>query len=87
VPEWTTRHGARVDGWRGPSSQAKRDRLAQVYGSDAVALLRAVYHPCATVWLREVPAVQVLRTVLMQNYYLHTDKRGREVITRREAAF
>jgi hypothetical protein len=34
-----------------------------------------------------VPAVQVLRTVLMQNYYLHTDKRGREVITRREAAF
>jgi hypothetical protein len=35
-------------------------------------------------WLREVPAVQVLRTVLLQNYTRTTARNGREVIQRRE---
>jgi transposase len=39
VAEWNTRYGVRVDSWRLPSSQAKRDRLARVYGTDALALL------------------------------------------------
>jgi transposase len=85
VSEWTTRYGARVDSWRLPTSKTKRERLAQVYGSDAVALLRAVHADHAPHWLRELPAVDVLRTVVIQNYYLHTSARGREVITRRES--
>jgi transposase len=85
VAEWNTRYGVRVDSWRLPASAAKRDRLAVVYGTDAWALLRAVYSPGAPAWLRELPAVQVLRTVLVQNYSLRTDTRGREVIKRREA--
>jgi hypothetical protein len=32
IGEWAQRYGARVDSWRLPSSQVKRDRLAQVYG-------------------------------------------------------
>src|SRR5262245_5337088 len=66
VPEWAHRYGPRIDSWRLPASAAKRDRLASVYGSDAVALLRAVYAPSAPAWLAELPAVQVLRTVLVQ---------------------
>jgi transposase len=85
VAEWNTRYGVRVDSWRLPSSQAKRDRLARVYGTDALALLRALYAPDAPAWLRELPAVQVLRTVLVQNYSIRTDARGREVVKRREA--
>jgi transposase len=85
VSEWTIRYGARVDSWRLPSSKTKRDRLAQVYGGDAVALLRAVYAEHAPAWLGELPAVGVLRTVLIQNYYICTNARGREVITRRES--
>ena len=85
VSEWTTRYGARVDSWRLPSSKTKCDRLAQVYGGDAVALLRAVYAEHAPAWLGETPAVGVLRTVLIQNYYICTNARGREVITRRES--
>jgi Transposase DDE domain len=85
LPEWAHRYGSRVDSWRLPASETKRSRLATVYGSDALALLRAVYSPDAPVWLAQLPAVQVLRTVLVQNYYIHTDARGREVITRREA--
>ncbi|MFF5075400.1 transposase, partial [Micromonospora olivasterospora] len=50
-----------------------------------VALLRAVFAPSAPAWLRELPAVQTLRIVLVQNYYITIDTRGREVIRRREA--
>jgi transposase len=85
VSEWAHRYGPRVDSWRLPAAQAKRDRLATVYGSDAVTLLRAVFSPAAPVWLAELPAVQTLRTVLVQNYRIYTDGRGREVVKRREA--
>jgi len=85
VGEWAHRYGPRVDSWRLPTSAAKRDRLATVYGTDAVALLRAVSAPSAPVWLRELPAVQTLRLMLVQNYHITTDGRAREVIRRREA--
>ena len=85
LPQWAHRYGSRVDSWRLPTSAAKRDRLAQVYGRDAVSLLRAVFSPATPAWLGEVPAVQVLRTVVLQNYYIYTDARGREVVKRREA--
>jgi len=85
VGEWALRYGPRVDSWRLPGSAAKRDRLAQVYGADAVALLRAVFAPEAPVWLAEMAAVQTLRVMLVQNYLITTDSRGREVIRRREA--
>ena len=84
VSEWSTRYGARVDSWRLPTSATKRERLAQLYGGDALALLRAIHAETAPPWLRELPAVQVLRTMLIQNYYIHTNARGREVISRRE---
>jgi transposase len=85
VAEWAHRYGPRVDSWRLPASAAKRERLATVYGADAVALLRAVFAATAPAWLRELPAVQTLRIVLVQNYHLTTDGRGREVVRRREA--
>ncbi|MFC8849948.1 MULTISPECIES: IS1182 family transposase [unclassified Micromonospora] len=85
VAEWAHRYGPRIDSWRLPGSQAKRDRLAQVYGADAVVLLRAVFAAEAPAWLAELPAVRTLRIVLVQNYLITTDSRGREVIRRREA--
>ncbi|WP_338714586.1 hypothetical protein QBW32_26655 [Streptomyces acidiscabies] len=47
VVEFAHRYGPRVDGWRMPSSQTKRDRLAQVFGQDALALCRAAWAPDA----------------------------------------
>jgi transposase len=85
VPEWARRYQSRIDSWRLPNSQARRDRLAKIYGQDAVRLLRAVFAPGAPGWLAEIPSVQVLRTVVLQNYYIYTDARGREVVKRREA--
>jgi len=44
----------------------------------------ACYEDSAPPWARELPAVQVLRTVLVQNFYRDTGGQGREVIRRRE---
>jgi hypothetical protein len=85
VPDWTARYGVRVDSWRLPAVQSKRDALAAAYGQDGFTLLEAVYGADAPHWLAEIPAVEVLRQVLLQNYVIVTDRRGREVITRREA--
>lgn len=85
VPGWSQRYAHRIDTWRLPTSKTKRDALAGDYGRDGHALIEAVYSPAVPVWLRELPAVQVLRTVLLQNYLVTTDAQGRTVIRMREA--
>ncbi|MGW5402623.1 hypothetical protein [Streptomyces sp. NPDC003952] len=85
VAEFAHRYGPRVDGWRMPPSQTKRDRLAQVFGQDALTLCRAAWAPGAPGWIREIETVRALRQILVQTYYLTTDTRGREVIKKRAA--
>lgn len=43
--------------------------MALVYGRDGFALLESAHSPAAPVWLRDLPALRVLRTVWMQNYH------------------
>jgi hypothetical protein len=85
VAEFAERHGPRVDSWTMPRSKTKRERLAQVYGQDALALCRAAWTGDAQVWVREIEAVAPLRQVLVQTYHVRTDSRGREVIKKRDA--
>lgn len=84
VAGWSRRYGARIDTWRLPATPAKRTELVAAYGADALLLLRAVSDPQAPAWLRELPAVEVLRVVLVQNYLVTTDATGQEVIRARE---
>ncbi len=84
VAGWSRRYRVRVDSWRLPASQAKRAELALAYGKDGFGLLAAVYAPDAPAWLAQLPAVDVLRQVLVQNY-TRTVLDGQEVVKRREA--
>jgi transposase len=84
VADWTRRYGTPMTSWRPPQSEARRQELAIAYARDGYALLEAVYHSSAPVWLRELPAVDVLRRVLLQNYTRAITSGGREVIRRRE---
>jgi transposase len=84
VPDFTRRYGIPVTSWRPPLSEAKRDELAVAYARDGYALLEAVYDGSSPAWLREIPAVEVLRRVLLQNYTRTVTSGGREVIRRRE---
>ena len=83
VADWTRRYGAPMTSWRPPASQAKRDELAIAYAKDGYALLEAIYDPASPAWLRELPAIDVLRRVLVQNY-TRTITGSKEVIKRRE---
>ncbi|WSP93579.1 IS1182 family transposase [Streptomyces sp. NBC_01233] len=85
VPELAHRYGQRIEGWTLPASKTKRERLALVFGQDALALCRAVWAPGAPGWLREIEPVALLRQVLVQTYVISTDTRGREVVRKREA--
>jgi transposase len=84
VPGWSRRYGRRIDSWKMPASKTKQNALALDYGRDGFALVSAVYAPGQPAWLRQLPAVQVLRQVLLQNYTRTTARNGREVIKRRE---
>ncbi|MFD5493275.1 transposase [Streptomyces sp. NPDC001812] len=84
VREWAERYGQRTDSWHPPASKAKRAEMALVYGRDGFALLEAVRSPAAPVWLRDLPALRVLRTVWMQNYHRTVTAAGTEV-KRRES--
>ena len=86
VPDFTRRYGTPMTSWRPPQSQKKRDELAIAYARDGYGLLEAVYHPSSPPWLRELPAVDVLRRVLVQNYTRVINADGTEVIKRREKA-
>ena len=83
VADFARRYGTPMTSWRPPASQTRRDELAIACARDGYALLEAVYDRSAPGWLRELPAVDVLRRVLLQNY-TRTITGGREVIRRRE---
>jgi len=84
VPDFARRYGTPMTSWRPPASQARRDELAVAYARDGYALLEAAYDSSAPGWLRELPAVDVLRRVLLQNYTRVITGDGREVIRRRD---
>ena len=73
-PDWVDRYGPRVDDYRLPESQAERQAYAELIGADGRALLTAISAPTAPAWLREVPAVQTLVRVWVQNYTWHTER-------------
>jgi transposase len=58
----------RVEDERLPTKQAARDALALQTGQDGTTLLATIFSEKAPAWLREVPAIDVLRRVWLQNY-------------------
>jgi transposase len=82
--DWSRRYGARIDSWRLPKGKAAQDARALEYARDGYALAGACGEDSAPPWARDLPAVQVLRTVLLQNFLVVHDPQGREVIKRRE---
>lgn len=68
--EWIKRYSTRIEEHRQPKSESQRLQLAQTYGKDGMGLLNCVFDTASPVWLRAVPAVEMLRRVWVQQYYL-----------------
>jgi transposase len=67
--DWFDLYGPRFENYRLPQAEAKRLALHQRIGQDGYHLLEAIYTPTAPAWLIEIPSVQVLRQVWLQQYY------------------
>ena len=67
---WLYRYGHRIEEGRFPRGQAERRAVAEVIGHDGFARLSDVFDPAAPVFVREIPAVEILRHIWIQNYHL-----------------
>jgi transposase len=67
---WVERYGPRAQDYRQPAGKEERLAYALTIGADGHALLEAIDAAEAPFWLREVPAVQTLRQVWVQQYYV-----------------
>ena len=72
-PTWADRYGPRFELYRLPKTRTERYALAEQIGQDGFRLLAAVMAPEAPAWLREIPAVETLRQVWVQQYQAPTD--------------
>jgi transposase len=66
--DWVYRYGARMDSYRRPHGGDKRKQMAVQVGVDGFCLLEMPAKD-APAWLREIPAVTVLRTVWITQYH------------------
>jgi transposase len=72
--EWYERYGSRFEAYRLPKKKGERLALQQEIGEDGVHLLQYTYRPDAPGWLWELPSVQILRLVWVQQYYLEEEQ-------------
>jgi transposase len=69
-PEWIERYSERMEDYHLPVSKAGREQQAQVYGEDGIEQSFAIFEGNSPNWLRQVPAVETLRRVWVQQYYV-----------------
>lgn len=72
--QWVERYGHRIEESRLPKSEGDRLALAKQIGTDGRKLLAAVFDSRTPVWLREIPALQVLRRIWVQNYFVEDEQ-------------
>ena len=68
--DWYDRYEKRMEEHRFPKEATKRQALAGQIGQDGWNLLNWVREADAPVWLREIPAVEILRSVWIQQFWV-----------------
>jgi hypothetical protein len=71
---WQQVYGQQIADLRLPASKAARAELAVQYGRDGYHLLRQAHAPGTPGWLRDLPAVQALRRIWIQQFYPDGEK-------------
>jgi transposase len=68
--DWYERYGTRTEEYRFPKEASKRQALTEQIGADGWTLLSAIRSAQAPAWLWEVPAVEILRRVWVQQFWM-----------------
>jgi len=66
---WYERYGPRAEVARFPKETSKRDALALQIGADGYALMEWLWRDESPRYLRDFPAVEILRQIWVQHYY------------------
>jgi transposase len=72
--EWYERYGPRFESYRLPTTEGERESLAITSGQEGQRLLSWVYAPETPQAVKRHPAVEILRQVWVQQYYLQDDE-------------
>jgi len=72
-PEWYERYGPRFEPSRLPKTEPERDKLALQMGQDGRQLMRWAYAPEAPEMVQKDPAMETLRRVWVQQYYIQDE--------------
>ncbi len=72
-PEWVDRYGPRADDYRLPKKDDARRSHAEMVGGDGFVLLKAVYEDGSWNWLSKLGAVETLRRVWVQQFYVSSN--------------
>jgi transposase len=68
-PEWYDRYGKRIEDFHMPKDAKKCVSVLEQIGRDGFDLLKWVREPDAPIWLREIPALEILRKIWIQQFY------------------
>ena len=70
APEWFKRYGQCFTDYRLPKAKGNRLALAEEIGQDGYHLLLQIYADDTRPHLQALPAVDILRQVWVQHYYI-----------------
>lgn len=73
-PEWAKRYQSRFSDFRLPKDEKARLELAEQIGADGRDLLEKVYTSTTHFWLQELPAIDIVRSIWIQQY--HASEQG-----------
>jgi len=68
--DWFKRYSSRIEASQLPRAEAESQQWMLQLGADGHHLLREIYKPTAPMWLSSIPAVELLRQVWVQQYYI-----------------
>lgn len=75
VPQaWYVQYGPRFEAYRLPKKKGERLALLREIGEDGIYLLQCLYGTDAPDWLWQLPSVQILRQVWVQQYYVEEEQ-------------
>lgn len=77
--DWFDRYSSRLDSYRLPKDKSERERLALTIGADGHHLLAAIYEGGTAFDLWELPSVEILRQVWVQQYaFINSELKWRD---------
>jgi len=72
--DWFERYGPRFEQYRLPKRRSEQLALAETIGQDGLYLLEAIHRAADQAWLREIPAVETLQQVWLQQFWCDNDQ-------------